>query len=88
MYKVITPNGDNRNDYLKIDGLDCGGNDVNTLQVFNRWGNMVFEADNYNPAAFWDGTYNGNPVPDGTYFYILKVPSANIDEQGYIEVQK
>lgn len=88
VYKVITPNGDNRNDYLKIDGLDCGGNDVNTLQVFNRWGNMVFEADNYNPAAFWDGTYNGNPVPDGTYFYILKVPSANIDEQGYIEVQK
>lgn len=88
VYKVITPNGDNRNDYLKIDGLDCNGNNVNTLQVFNRWGNLVFEADNYGAASFWDGTYGGSPVPDGTYFYILKVPSANVDEQGYIEIQK
>lgn len=88
VYKVITPNGDGKNDYFKINGLDCGTNNINTLQVFNRWGNKVFESDNYSPATFWDGTYNGNSVPDGTYFYILKVPSANIDEQGYIEVQK
>jgi gliding motility-associated-like protein len=87
VYKLVTPNNDNKNDQLTIGGLDCGGNDVNTLVIFNRWGNPVFETDNYNNTSnFWDGTYKGNAVPAGTYFYILKVPANDFEEQGYIEV--
>lgn len=63
----FSPNGDGANEFLEIDAIQIYPN--NTLQVFTRWGTMVFEAQGYNND--WDGTWNGNPVPDGTYFYRL-----------------
>ena len=35
------------------------------LQVYNRWGQLIFETEN--PSEGWDGTYNGEPVSMGTY---------------------
>ena len=64
---IFTPNGDNVNDYFFI--KNSINWDIN-LQVFNRWGNEVYKADNYQNS--WDGKYKGNPVSDGTYFYIIK----------------
>jgi len=40
------------------------------LQVFNRWGEIVFETNN--PGEGWDGTRLGNPAPRGTYIYKLE----------------
>lgn len=40
------------------------------LSVFNRWGNLVYRTNI--PSQKWDGTFNGNKVPDGTYIYLLK----------------
>ncbi|MFN6397603.1 MAG: gliding motility-associated C-terminal domain-containing protein, partial [Bacteroidota bacterium] len=39
------------------------------VNVFNRYGNVVYKNDNYQNT--WDGTYNGKPVPDGTYYYVI-----------------
>ncbi len=61
----FSPNGDGINDVLEIGAIQLFPN--NNLQVFTRWGTSVFEADGYNNE--WDGTFNANPVPDGTYFY-------------------
>jgi len=62
---VFTPNGDGFNDYFMI----RNPNQVNyTLDVFNRWGNLVFQG---NQNYFWDGTFNGEPTPAGVYFYVL-----------------
>ncbi|MDW7693969.1 isopeptide-forming domain-containing fimbrial protein [Flammeovirgaceae bacterium SG7u.111] len=66
--EIITPNFDGFNDYLEVKGLENFPN--NNLLVFNRWGNKVFESDSYQND--WAGTYNGNPLPDGTYYYVLK----------------
>jgi gliding motility-associated-like protein len=41
----------------------------NRVVVLNRWGDIVFEAAPYNND--WDGTYNGNPLPAATYYYII-----------------
>lgn len=43
------------------------------LQVFNRWGQLVFTTED--PAIKWNGTVNneGDPVPDGVYFYVCNV---------------
>lgn len=68
---VFTPNGDRVNDqfipfpYRGVKEID--------LQVFNRWGQLVFTT--HDPAIQWNGTLNntGEPVPDGVYFYICKV---------------
>ncbi len=64
---IFTPNGDAFNDYFVIK------NSINwniNLEVFNRWGNVIYEADNYQNN--WDGKCKGNPLADGTYFYIIK----------------
>jgi len=61
---VITPNGDGFNDLFVI--INCDKYPNNLLQVFNRWGKMVFEMQNY------DNSWNGGNLADGTYYYIFK----------------
>jgi gliding motility-associated-like protein len=69
IYDVFSPNGDGFNDLWIIDGLTNYPN--NELQIFNRWGSLVFEAKPYQNN--WDGrSKNGNPLPSATYYYILK----------------
>jgi gliding motility-associated-like protein len=64
---VFTPNGDGENDdfYFPNKGLM----DI-SWQVFNRWGNLVFETNTLNHK--WDGkTMEGKDCSDGTYYYVL-----------------
>lgn len=68
IYEVFTPNGDGVNEFWVIEGLE--NYPENTLELFNRWGQPVFRADNYNSQ--WQGTTtNGKPLPHGTYYYLL-----------------
>ena len=64
---LLTPNGDGRNDTWIIrepDFIeDC------TVQVFNRWGQKVFESTNYQND--WEGDFNGVKLSDGSYYYII-----------------
>ena len=66
----FSPNGDGINDRFEIPGLELLSG-VN-IQIFNRWGGIVFESNSYGPGNYWDG----KDSPDGTYFYILKLPNA------------
>lgn len=61
---VFTPNGDNLNDFFEVTYVNL---DELTVQVYDRWGKMMFESGNKDFR--WDGTYNGNPVPEGVYYY-------------------
>ncbi|MFN0035876.1 MAG: gliding motility-associated C-terminal domain-containing protein [Saprospiraceae bacterium] len=67
---AFSPNDDGDNDriqpYFSDQNLD-----VFLWQVFDRWGNMVFETRN--PAASWDGTFRGKPCEPGVYIYTLKM---------------
>ncbi len=74
IYSEFSPNGDGSNEFFKIDCISKFPS--NTLKIFNRWGNIVFEASGY--ANDWDGISNGRAVinkseklPSGTYFYVL-----------------
>ena len=65
----ISPNGDGANDTYVILGISEYPN--NMFKVFNRWGNIVYEKQNY--ANEWAGTNNDNEaLPDGTYFIIFE----------------
>jgi gliding motility-associated-like protein len=62
---IFTPNGDGINDLLRFDLLEQF--DGNKLQIFNRWGKLVFESANY------QNDWNGGDLKDGTYFYVLDI---------------
>lgn len=68
---VITPNGDGKNDIFQPDMEKWSGINQHTIQVFNRWGEKVWESDNF-PQG-WDGKKNGKFVAEGTYFWILEI---------------
>lgn len=79
---VITPNNDGMNDLLRI---PCVASDPNSqLKVFNRWGDLVYETNHYKND--WGGTYNGNPLPNGTYFYLLQMDTKGDAMQGYFTI--
>ena len=70
----ITPNDDGMNEALVFDDLLAFPEKYpdSELVVFNRWGDVVFEAKPYNND--WNGVnQDGNPLPDGTYYYILRL---------------
>jgi gliding motility-associated-like protein len=67
---VISPNGDGNNDALVFDGLEQFPG--SKLVVFNRWGQKVYESDDY------QNDWEPNDISDGTYFYIL-TPGGNLD---------
>ncbi|RMG83544.1 MAG: hypothetical protein D6714_09510 [Bacteroidetes bacterium] len=71
----ITPNGDGVNDeFVVVEGLEFLYPD-NRLMVFNRWGDVVYEAHPYKND--WNGTGQGNKeLPSGTYYYILTLDLA------------
>lgn len=76
---VITPNGDGVNDLWNIADLLEVFPD-NEVVIVNRWGDEVFRTKNYGITndKKWDGTYKGEKLPDGTYYYVIKLN--NIDK--------
>lgn len=74
---TFTPDANKFNETWQIyaDGIDS--NTVK-IQLFNRWGEIIWESNNINIP--WDGTYAGTPVPDGTYIWTLQVKSNSSDK--------
>ena len=82
--EAFTPNGNNINDLLVIAGLERYNS--NSLSIFNRYGDVVFKADNYENT--WDGTSkDGNPLPDGTYYYVLELEGSQT-QYGFIYINR
>lgn len=71
IYNGFTPNGDGHNDFWIIDYIDL--HTPNTVTIYNRWGYLVWEKDNYdNTTVVWDGkAANGDELPDGTYYFVI-----------------
>ena len=65
---VISPNGDGINDVWVIDNIntypDC------KVMISNRWGKVILNTDDYQND--WDGTYNGNDLPEGGYIFVIE----------------
>jgi len=72
---VFSPNGDGVNDFFTLD-LDGDFKECFELKIYNRWGTLIYENNN---GGRWDGKQNsGKVVPEGTYFYVLKIGEATI----------
>jgi gliding motility-associated-like protein len=66
---VFSPNGDDINDLFKVQGNTI--ETVLSLRIFDRWGGLVYEEYNLDPASDqgWDGTFNGKQLNPGVYVY-------------------
>lgn len=72
VYNGVTPDGDGLDDFLFIKYVDVvQGASKNKVTIFNRWGDMVFDVDDYdNLSRIFSGQSNsGKDLPSGTYFY-------------------
>ncbi|MDP2088517.1 MAG: thrombospondin type 3 repeat-containing protein [Flavobacteriaceae bacterium] len=74
----FSPNGDNNHDFFIINNIELYPN--NNVQIFNRWGNKVFEAKRYMNA--WDGisteSGGGKLLPAGPYFYVIELNETGV----------
>lgn len=83
----MTPNGDGINDRLVIEGIENSPN--NTLQIFNRYGVLVYNKQNY--IDEFDGISNresvisrGSGLPSGIYYYVIILNDLEKKHQGYL----
>jgi gliding motility-associated-like protein len=71
----FTPNGDGLNDTFRPLARFKNNPHVESFQVFNRWGQLVYKKENVHVSDIpgWDGTVNGVPQPAATYVWQVAV---------------
>jgi gliding motility-associated-like protein len=76
---VITPNGDGANDFFLVEGIEFFP--VNTVELYNRWGQRVFSAQNY------ANQFTPTNLEAGTYIYKVILPEKPL-VQGALKIIK
>jgi gliding motility-associated-like protein len=66
---AFTPNADRINDLFRIP--PSSGYQLTSMQVFNRWGQLIFDGKENSPG--WDGNFKRNPQPAGLYPYRMEI---------------
>ncbi|GGG92532.1 lamin tail domain-containing protein [Pedobacter zeae] len=79
---VVTPNGDGYNDKFIIKNIDYYPN--NTLKIFDKTGRILYTKHTY--ANDWDGTINGSPLAEGTYYYIIDLGAGIGTFKGFVNI--
>ncbi|EHQ43562.1 gliding motility-associated C-terminal domain-containing protein [Myroides odoratus] len=99
IYNLVSPNGDEKNDYFYIENIQMYPN--NQVEIYNRWGVKVYETTNYDSAdnvfrGYSEGRVTINKdkaLPTGTYFYIVtyeikdKGGSHIVKKSGYLHLE-
>lgn len=83
---IFTPNGDNANEVFWID-VKYGA--TIAVQIFNRWGNLMYEMDDF--ADRWDGKVNGNDASDGVYFFkytVTGIDKSTVTGHGNVTIDR
>ncbi|MEM6964568.1 MAG: PKD domain-containing protein [Bacteroidota bacterium] len=87
---VFTPDDDGNNDDLVINYSNALIIENYALQIFDRWGGMVYESKDINDR--WDGRSDGKKVPSGVYIYYMSFPchltGATIRKTGDITIYR
>ncbi|MGE0588315.1 MAG: gliding motility-associated C-terminal domain-containing protein [Cyclobacteriaceae bacterium] len=91
IFNGVSPNEDGLNDFFDIRNIQFI-EPTNKVMIYNRWGDKVFEQENYNsddPAKRFEGKRNnGTELPSGIYFYKVEFPSGRGELAGYLTLKK
>ena len=93
VYNSFTPDGDGINDNWVIEDIESFPD--NTVRLFNRWGNLIYEEKGYNNMTrSWDASrttgvgFGKDRVPDGTYFYVIDLGNGTPARSGYVVIKR
>jgi gliding motility-associated-like protein/uncharacterized repeat protein (TIGR01451 family) len=81
-FNQFSPNGDGVNDFLVVNCIQLFPD--NSLEIFDRYGNSVFQAVRYDNS--WDGVGKNGELPKGTYFYVLNLGEGRDARKGWIQI--
>ncbi len=73
---VFSPNGDGENDIFTVFAKPNTVKNIKTMQLFNRWGEAVFQLNDFqpnNPNIGWDGTFRGKPMNPAVFAWMIEV---------------
>lgn len=84
IYSGFTPNDDGINDEWDIDNWKYYPN--MTVEVYSRWGGLVFSSKGYSDDKKWDGKYRGKPVSVGTYWYVINLNDGSKPITGHVTI--
>ncbi|MBB2149928.1 MBG domain-containing protein [Pedobacter gandavensis] len=79
---ILSPNGDGYNDKWIIENIDFYPN--NEVKIFDKSGRMVYSKKSYDNS--WDGTLNGSPLAEGTYYYVIDFGKNHRIIKGFITI--
>ena len=78
---AFTPNGDNINDKFTLRvSEDCEVLKY-SMQIFDRWGRLVYEANTMDEELAWDGQFEGNRLNGGVYLYKTNIEMINYNNR-------
>jgi len=86
IFNAFTPDGDGKSDTWTIENIQLEEYSENEVNIFNRWGQKVFSAKNYNnDDVVWNGeSESGKKLLTGTFFYVLEAGGSTF--KGYVEL--
>lgn len=91
VYNAVSPNGDGKNDVFHLANIEViQGTRENKVTIFNRWGDVVFEMENYNNSTnvFIGNNNHGKELPTGTYYYRVEYRNGKTPETGYLSLKR
>ncbi len=90
---AFSPDGDGANDYFTLFASPAITK-INTLRVYDRWGELLFQRDDFapnDPSLGWDGTLKGKQMNSGVFVYFAEVETIeglSVPFQGDISIIK
>ena len=72
---LFTPNGDGLNDIWEIGGIE--NYPEAEINIYNRWGQLIFKSTGNYFGNEWDGTFNNKPLPFAVYYYTIDPVNEN-----------
>jgi gliding motility-associated-like protein len=91
---AFSPNGDGQNDYLSIFGNAADVEKILTFQVFNRWGDMIFNDPTVrlnDPTSGWNGKCQDKELPNDVFIYVIVAQMKNgelLEKKGDVVLTK
>ena len=89
VFNGVSANGDQLNPVFELENIEFLA-PVNKVTIYNRWGDKVFEIENYDNAqrVFSGQSDDGDDLPSGIYFYRIEFPDSRPKREGYLSLKR